>query len=195
MPPSETLHWLSQGEIRRQILTHLKQPSTPKQLAMQHSLSLDSCCSLLWELGVYGLLTCLNPPARRSRVYWLTPLGVSCQRTLRLQQGLPPRKQDFPEVDWDLYGWVCFTHRSAIIRAMHGGNTGGGGMQPSAIRRRACQQNASLRMSANNTRDVMRLFLAKGIVCPVRIRKKKYLRYELTETGKQLQALLNRTCS
>ena len=188
MPHTETLHWLSQGEIRGKLLTHLKQPSTSKQLARQHSLTLDSCCSLLWELGIYGLITCLNPPARRSRVYWLTPLGESCQRTLRHQQGLPPPERDFPEVDWDLYGWVCFTHRSAIIRAMHGT------MQPSAIRRKACQQIAYLRMSANNTRDVMRLFLAKGIVCPVRIRKKKHLRYELSATGIQLQTLLSRTC-
>lgn len=187
MPQSETLHWLSQGEIRGLFLTHLKQPSTAKQLARQHSLSLDSCCSLLLELGVYGLLTCLNPPARRSRVYWLTTLGEDAQRALRHQQGLSPPVRDFPEVDWDLYGWVCFTHRSAIIRSMHGA------MQPAAIRRRACQQTASLRMSANNTRDVMRLFLAKGIVCTVRIRKKKHLRYELTATGMQLRALLSRT--
>ena len=186
MQQTDALHWLSHGELRGQIVAHLKQPSTAKQLTLQHSLSLDSCCYILWELVVYRLISCLNSSARRSRVYWLTPLGENCQRTLRHQQGLPPRERDFPEIDWDLYGWVCFTHRSAVIRALHGA------MQPAAIKRRARLQHPDLKMSANNVRDVMRLFLAKGIVMPVRIRKKKHLRYELTDTGKQLQEILFR---
>ncbi len=45
-------------------------------------------------------------------------------------------------------------------------------------------------MSANNVRDVMRLFLAHDIVRPVRIRRKAHLHYELTETGQKLRQLL-----
>ena len=63
-------------------------------------------------------------------------------------------------------------------------------MQPVAIKRKTKQQNTKIKMSANNVRDVMRLFLKKEIVKPVKIGKKAHLRYELTELGKKLQPLL-----
>ena len=181
-------HWLKQGKRRQQILLHFSQPSTAKQIAHRHGISLDSCSSAIFDMRTNRLLRCMNPVARRSRLFWLTQLGAKCQHRTRKKHDRPIVKHDIPDIDWDLYGWVCFTHRSAIIRALHGA------MQPSAIKRRAYQQFSELKMSANNVRDVIRLFLARGIVCPVRIRKKKHLRYELTETGKCLQALLNRTC-
>ena len=63
-------------------------------------------------------------------------------------------------------------------------------MQPTTIKRRAKQQDQKIKMSANNVRDVIRLFLQKEIVKPVKVRKKAHLRYELTESGKQLRQLL-----
>ncbi|CAG0986007.1 hypothetical protein PHYC_02027 [Phycisphaerales bacterium] len=65
-------------------------------------------------------------------------------------------------------------------------------MQPSEIKRRARRQDSSLRMSAGNVRDVVKLLLARGIVAQVRLRKRAHPMYELTDIGRQLrQALLN----
>ncbi len=89
-----------------------------------------------------------------------------------------------PNLDWTLYGSVCFTHRSAIIKVLTEP------MQPSTIKRKARSRDATLHMSANNVRNVIRLFLAQGIVHPVHVRKKAHLRYELTEIGKRFQELL-----
>ena len=63
-------------------------------------------------------------------------------------------------------------------------------MQPTQVKRKARFQNPALRMSANNARDVVKEFLSKGLVQPVRVRRKAYLRFELTEVGKQLQDLM-----
>jgi len=160
---------------------------TAKQLSKHIELSPNACSYVLWELSLYGLLTCLNPGAPRSRLYWVTELGARCQRRLRRDCRLPELLHDFPIVDWNLYGWVCFSHRSAIIKALTEP------LQPATIKRRAVQQDSQINMSANNVRDVIRLFLAKGIVVPVRLRGKAHPRYELTEMGKNFQRLLRRS--
>ena len=120
----------------------------------------------VWELTIYKMICCLNQEARSSRLYWLTALGAACQKRLRKDLHLPPLEHCFPEVDWQLYGWVCFSHRKAIIKALTEP------LQPSAIKRRAFKQDTRLRMSANNVRDIMRLFLERGIVCLVKVQGK-----------------------
>ena len=97
---------------------------------------------------------------------------------------LPNIVKQLPDIDWELYGWVCYNHRAAIIKALTEP------MQPAAIKRKTKQQNTKIKMSANNVRDVMRLFLKKEIVKPVKIGKKAHLRYELSEEGYKLQGLL-----
>jgi len=87
-------------------------------------------------------------------------------------------------VDWNLLGWVCYRHRAAILKTLSEP------LQPSAIKRRARARDPTLRMSANNVRDVIRLFKQRGIVQPVYLRKKKHPRYELTDVGKTLRQLL-----
>ena len=52
---------------------------------------------------------------------------------------------------------VCFSHRAAVIQALDRA------MQPAAIKRKAKSQNPDLKMSANNVRDVIKLFLQRGI--------------------------------
>ncbi len=178
------LRWLNQSERRIKVMLALRQPSTAKQLAHRVQFSLDGCSYVFWELTRYRLLRCLNPLANRSRLYWLTGLGRDSQRLLFKKAGHEPRAHAFPTVDWGLYGWICHNHRSAIIKALTFP------MQPAAIKRRAVGHDGSLRMSANNVRDVMRLFLAHAVVQPVRIRRKAHPRYELTETGQKLRQLL-----
>ncbi|MFC1780851.1 hypothetical protein ACFLZ8_01125 [Planctomycetota bacterium] len=93
--------------------------------------------------------------------------------------------KDLPDIDWELYGWVCFSHRAAIIKALTES------MQPAKIKHRAKQQNPKIKMSANNVRDIIKLFLEKEIVEPVKVGKRAHLRYELTELGRNIQGLLS----
>jgi len=63
-------------------------------------------------------------------------------------------------------------------------------MQPSELKRRARLMDSDLRMNANNVRDVIRLFLAKGLVAIVRIRKQKHPSYVLAIAASALRELL-----
>lgn len=174
------------GHVRKQILTRLHQPSTTLQLARRFGVKSSSCMRNMQRLRSASLLTCLNSSANKSRLYWLTMLGLQYQHDLRHELGLREVINEFPKVDWELYGWVCFSHRSAILKALNEP------LQPSAIKRKARSQNPALRMSANNVRAVIRLFRLKGIVEPISVGKGPYPSYQLTETGNQLRELLIR---
>ena len=184
MKRNEAYEWAQRSEKRKSVLLNLKQPMTALQLSKRTGLSLDQCSTTLGQLTLCRLVKCLNPAAKRSRLYWLTPIGILCQKTLRKDNDLPTIAKELPDVDWELYGWVCYNHRAAIIRALTEP------LPPATIKRRAKQQNPKIKMSANNVRDVIRLFLKRGIVKPVSINKKAHLRYELTKLGRELQNLL-----
>ena len=162
----------------------MNQPLTTQQVSRKTGLSFGVCRDVIPQLTAHGLIRCLNENARRGRLYWLTKLGASCQSGFLEQLGKKPLESYVSDLDWELYGWVCFTHRSAIIKVL------AEPMQPAKIKRKACARDPTLRMSANNVRNVIRLFLAQAIVHPVRVRKKAHLRYELTELGKRFQELL-----
>jgi len=175
--------WLSLGAIRRQILEAITQPLTAKQISKRTKVREKYVCRALHELRVYELVQCLNPIAHKSRVYWLTSTGLQ----MRGELGYKPTQeeiQQLPEVDWSLYGTVCFTHRSAVLKAMDGM------MQPSQIKRRARFQNPELKMSANNARDIVMEFEKAGIVNRVHVRGAAHARFELTRIGKMMQELL-----
>jgi len=186
MQPSGAYNYLQQSQRRKKIMSSLHQPMTAKQIAHHTELSIDTCSYVLGELVTYKLVVCLNNQSRRSRLYWLTDRGKECQQKLFIDSDLPTPIHDFPNVDWNLYGWACFSHHSAIIRAMYGS------MQPITIKHKARSRNPLIRMSANNVRDVIRLFLDRGIVQPIKVKRKAHLHYVLTDSGKQFQTLLNR---
>ena len=187
MHNSETHKWIEKEENRKKILKSISQPCTSKQIARRTRIDMDTCSYVLGKFTARGLVTCLNPKARNSRLYYVTPLGRDCQRALHEDSPAdrPQVAHDIPSVNWDLYGWVCFSHRAAIIRILDSP------MQPSAIKRRLRNTCPNVTISANNIRDIIRLFLAKGIVQKVTVRKKAYPRYELTETGTKLRQLLS----
>lgn len=180
----EVYDWLSQGKRRKKIIAHLKQPMTAKQLAQITGIREDCCSYVLKELSAYRLVYCLNSGARRSRLYWLTNKCKQYQKKFLRTHGLPIYDYDFPIVDWELYGWVCYSHRAAITKAITEP------MQPASIRRKIKQLFPNMKISANNVADILRLFLKERIVKPVNIPKKAFCRYELTELGNKLQALL-----
>lgn len=182
----EICDWLKKGRRREMIMISLRQPITAKQLSYITGIREDSCSFILQEFLRYLMVTCLNPLARRSRLYWLTKKGRKYKQKLFMQQGLSASPVDFPVVDWELYGWVCYTHRVAIIKAFMSP------LQPAAIRRKILHQNPKIKISANNVSDILRLFLKKKIIVPVKGRKEAHLSYRLTELGTKLQLLLYR---
>ncbi len=187
MQYSEAYHWLKQGKRRRKILLTIRQPMTARQLSKHTEITLDTCSLVLKGLAGNGLVTCLNGRARRSRLYWLTQPGKECQSRLRRERGLGALRNDFPIMDWELYGWVCFSHRAAVLTALREP------MQPAQIKRVARSQNPALKMSANNVRDVVRLFLERGITERVPgVKNRSHSRYQLTKEGAQLRVLLMR---
>ena len=165
----------------------MTQPLTAKQISRKTGIGKDSCSYLLSKFAAKGVTVCLNPNARSSRLYWITDLGGKCQR--RLRPGLSELTRDLPSVNWELYGWVCYNHRAAVIRILSEP------MQPSEMKRKLRQTGSEVRISANNIRDIIRLFHKKGIVRQVAVRKKAHPRYELTAQGIQIQKLLNRAHS
>ena len=187
MKRKEAYEWAERSEKRKSLLLNLKQPMTALQLSKKTKLDQNQCSIILGKLTLCGLVKCLNPTATRSRLYWLTPVGILCQKKLTKDKTLPDIAKDLPDIDWELYGWVCYNHRAAIIKALTEP------MQPTVIKRKIKQQNPKIKMSANNVRDIVKLFLQKGIVKPIKVRRKAHLRYELTGLGRKLQGLLSQT--
>ena len=186
MQPSEAYHYITRSKKRTRVLCYLDQPLTARQIARKIGLSFDACRETVRDLALAGLVRCLNESARRSRLYWLTRAGMVCQRRVCQYLGRAVPEYFFPDVDWNLYGWICYSHREIIIKTLSQP------MQPADIKRKARTRQSSLRMSANNVRDVMRLFLTHGIVRSIRRKKRAHRRYELSETGLVFQELLGR---
>ncbi len=162
----------------------LNQPLTAKQIARKTGIPMDTCSYTIARFTAKGLVACLNPEARNSRLYWITKLGRYCRKQLHQDRNLPEKEFDLPSVNWPLYGWICYRHRSAVVRILNSP------MQPSAIKRTLRIYKPNIKISANNIRDVMRLLLEKGIVQKVFVRKKAHPRYELTDSGNQFRELL-----
>lgn len=184
MQTSNVYEWIRKEESRRKILMTIRQPLTGKQIGIRTGIPMDTCSYVVAKLVAKGLLVCLNPEARNSRLYWLTDLGLLCQKRLHQDLDLAHEEYDLPSIDWSLYGWICFNHRSIVIKTL------ASPMQPSEIKRMIRKKKVGMKISANNIRDVVKLLLKKGIVQKVFLRKKAHSRYELTDSGSQFRELL-----
>jgi len=157
---------------------------TAIQLSRRLELKRYSCMSALRELAQRGLMVCLNPTARQSRLYWLTEAGVRAQNRLRREDAATPLVHDVPDVNWEQYGFVCYSHRAVIVSVLTEP------LQAATIKRRARRRWSDLRMSANNVRDAVKLLRAAGIVRVVRVRRRKHPHYELVEACRGFPRLL-----
>lgn len=181
---SNVYEWIKKEESRKKTLTALKMPLTAKQLARKTGIPVETCSYLITKFALKGLVTCLNPEARNSRLYWLTEVGIGCQKRLCQEFGISYRECGLQRIDWALYGWLCYSHRSIVIKMLNKP------MQPSEIKRQIRIQKPNTKISANNIRDVVKLLLEKELVQKVYVRKKAHPRYELTELGIKLRQLL-----
>jgi hypothetical protein len=161
----------------------LTSPMTATQLARRLHENPEHCSRHLRRLMDVGVVECLNPLARSSRVYALTQVGQRCQKRLGVKTS-PDVVLEATNFDWDLLGWVSYRHRSAVIKSM------AAPMRAVTIRHRALQQNAQLRMSANNVRDVLRHFVDRRLARRVILADSIYPHFELTNLGRQLKSQL-----
>jgi hypothetical protein len=186
MKHNKVYQWINEEGNRKKILIAVSQPMTAKQLSKRTGIPVNTCSYLLGKLTFKGVLICLNPGAIKSRLYWLTKFGIRCRKQLHHDSGLLFKEYTLPDIDWHLYGWVNFAHRAAIITILTIP------MQPSEIKRFLRVHRSSVKISANNIRDIIKLFLARDVVRPVKIKKKAHPRYELTDLGIKLRQLLIR---
>ncbi|MBN2642779.1 MAG: hypothetical protein JXR78_14090 [Victivallales bacterium] len=176
----EVYKWIQKEESRKKILTVLKQPLTARQISKKTGIPAEICSYIVGDFVNRGILICLNPKAQNSRVYGLTESGIQCRKHC-ISDCTEYRSID---IDWSIYGWVCYNHRSTVLRML------AEPMQPTEVRRKIKKKLPQVKISDNNARDVIRLFFEKGIVQKVLVRKKAHPQYELTELGTKLQSLL-----
>ncbi len=172
----------NKNEVR--ILPAFNQPLTAKQLAFKTGIPVNTCGYLLLKLAKNNLVTCLNPSAGSSRLYWLTNSGKRHQKYICKKMSLPYKECSLPCIDWALYGRICFNQRCAVIKTLTEP------MQPARIKQVLRLQRPNIKISANNIRDVIRFLSSEKIVRPVKVRKKAHPRYELTESGLIFRRLL-----
>ena len=178
--------WIVQAPARAAVLAALTQPLTATQLARRTGTRRDQCSKVITGLLSQALARCRNAGARRSRLYWVTRPGQRLRDRVRKLLELAPCSVPPSDVDWNTYGWLCYTHRSAVVKALDRP------MRPAEIKHRARFLDTAVRISVSNVRDIVRLLLARGIAEPVRIRRRSRPRYQLTASGRQFRDLLIR---
>ena len=180
----QVCYWLEQSQRRKDIVGSFNQPLTATHVARRTGITRDACLHHLWSLTLRRILRCLNQDTNFSRLYSLTKLGKACQRRIRGLQDREPINYHEPDIPWDLYSSVCYRHRAAVVETVREP------MQAATIKRKARLRDSTLRMSANNVRDVMKYLLEAQVVRRATMRKKKHPHYELTELGREFQRLL-----
>ena len=180
---------VARSRYSRILFSCFMQPLSVTQLSRKAGMSSASCTEVLRRLRHQGYVECLNPKAVSSRIYWLTEEGLKFQRGFFDSRSVELHPHDFAEVDWEIYGQLCTSHRSLVVKTLTEP------MQPSQIKRKAYRNDCKVRMSANNVRDVIRWLLSKGVVRKVLVRRRAHPLYELTESGTKFQSLLRRAGS
>lgn len=178
--------WAAQSVSRRAVLLYTTQPLTARQFARRTALTLDTCKYTLGQFAKKQLVKCLNAASRASRVIWLTEHGLALQKQFLKNAGLEAPQVTLPQVDWDLYGWLCYRHRSAVLIAL------GAPLTTSLIKRKIRSQFPNARISVNNVRDVLREFMKRGVAFRVPYLEPKRWVYGLTDQGRDLRELLIR---
>ena len=170
MKPSDSPARNSSKPAAGELLELLDRPLTIRQIAGKLNLDLDTAGARIRVLRRRGEVRCLNPGARRGRAYLR-----KARESHMANEALGP-----------IYGWACFRHRSAVLKALDRPR------RAVEIKRRARYLDHELRMSANNVRDMLRLMVRRGLVQATRGRRRRHRfpLYALTALGKQVQLLL-----
>ena len=163
---------------RRRVLRSFTRPLTAKQLATRTHIDFDTCRHVIRELSRLRLIQCLNPKARKHRVYWLTEGAHEV-----LVEPSTGQSENWSLVDWALHGWASNRHPRAVLRALTRP------MKPAELKRAGFLRDRSCRMTAGHYRDTLRTLVARGLVEKKYPGKKKHALYSLTEQGRQFREL------
>lgn len=87
----------------RQLLMSFSTPKTPRQIERELNIQKLKTKPLLEK----KLLSCLNPDAKKGRLYMLTE---AYRNLLNL-----PNNNKNPEIDWDLIGWVLASPKQRYV--------------------------------------------------------------------------------
>lgn len=178
-----TLNWLNNQTTHRTILLTMNQPLTAHQIARRTGLDPRKCMASLRKLAKRNLVRCLNPGAPASRLYVPTSTGQTCRKQL---DGAVSESQHATsaQLDWNLYGWLLYRHRSAILKALTSP------MQPPDVKRAAKARDPTLRLSVDHCREALYDFVKKGIARTVPTKIERFKCYALTELGQRFRELL-----
>lgn len=160
----------------------MNQPLTSRQLSRKTGIPEDTCSYILGKCQARDICLCLNTEASSSRLYYLTKLGLKLRQRLVGNDG--SNQVDLDSVNWDLYGWACFRHRSAVIKTLTEL------MPPPMIRKHLMLKNTTLKISRNNITDILRLLHERGMIEKVFVKKRKHPWYKPTEQAQHIRKLL-----
>ncbi len=180
-----TGQWLLRSHRRQKLLKQLHQPMTASQLYATVNIARRDCSDVIADLCQENIICCVNPEAHRSRLYGLTDIGRYWRKLLYPQFEQYCQSSD---IDWKLYGYVCYTYRKAIILALDQPR------YPADIKRYAKFCNPDIKMGTNNVHNVIPGLVENGIISKVDSNG-AYPMYDLTATGRQFQHLLRKAVS
>ena len=154
---------------------------TASQLAKLSGMEETSCAHVLRAMEDRGIVACLNPAARRSRLFGLTLRGKAIRSA-----AIKLHSQDYvaPVIDWTTYGCLCYAHRTAVMLALDGA------MRPATIKRRILFTQEDVHISCNNIRDLLQDLIKYGVVDREIVGKSSFYSYRLTPAGEFYQRML-----
>ena len=158
---SPLYNWLMLSRHRQMVLQLLTKPKIPAEIQRElsksnYKISLNAVSSTLVDFARRKIAVCITEDKATGRLYKLTALGEKLRQHLLEPSDSHSRKPDSKNIDWELYAWVRRgLQRQAVLRVMHKP------ISTAEIRRQARQFNQKI--SLNNTIDVLREFVKKGI--------------------------------
>lgn len=179
----QILDWLRLSQRRVKVLQQFDQPLTSLQIKRRLNMSLDAVSFIVWELSVYRLVYCLNPRARKSRLYFTSQLGKHARTVTLGISERPPSQDELPNLDWKTYGWLCYTHRAAVLKALVGP------LRPSEVKRRLRLQQPDVRINVNHITEILKKFVEKDVAHVVEPGAWRP-RYDATSPGRKMRELL-----
>jgi len=79
----ENYGYVERGKLRKEVVKHMNEPKTPKQLAKELNIHLAEASRVLIELTKRKLAKCLTPNLLSGRVYDLTEEGKKIREKMK----------------------------------------------------------------------------------------------------------------
>ena len=79
----ENYSFVIRGKLRREVIKHIDNPTTPRELSKEINIHLSEASRVLIELSKKGLFQCLTPKLRSGRVYEITKKGKEIKYKLK----------------------------------------------------------------------------------------------------------------